>query len=161
MQTTSNRTTWIWQWIVACAVTQVLQIWGDGLASEMPFVMGFSNAPGTLSFIVVIALFRLFSSALGGLVQGLVLAPKWTFIRNWAIATGIGSAIALMSVNILYFATLTPLSGDNLLDFLEVFTGRRSVLPQFVFTSLTGFILGMAQKVNFVLQLNHLFMDLF
>lgn len=142
MLTKASWKTWIWRWIIACVATQLLQIWGDGLAGWTSSAIGFSKAPRDLSPLFIIAVFRLFSGALGGLAQGVVLRSRFPFIRNWVIATSLGSAVALLLVNGLYSATLMPSTGDTILDTMQP---SRSVLPQFIFAGLNGLILGVAQ----------------
>jgi hypothetical protein len=142
MPTISSWKNWIWRWIIACVATQLVQIFGDGLASWMSSAISFSKAPGAPSLIVVIAVFRLFSGALGGVAQGLVLGSRFPFIGNWVIATSLGSAVAFILVNGLYFATPIPSTGHMIQDAMPP---PRSVLPQFIFASLTGLILGVAQ----------------
>jgi hypothetical protein len=142
MPKVSIRTGWTWRWVIACVVTQLLQIWGDGLAGWISSALGMSPRPGELLPLVVMAVIRLFSGALGGLAQGRVLKSRFPFPISWVIATSLGSAISLVLVFGLHAATLLPSAGPMILDAMQP---PRSVLPTFIFASLTGLGLGVAQ----------------
>lgn len=142
MLTKTSGKTWIGLWIFACVITQLLQILGDGLSSWMGSIVGSSPNPGDLSILLQIAVFRLLSSGLGGFIQGKVLGSRLPFLRNWVIATSLGSSIAFLLVNGLYVATLISSTGNSFLDMMLL---PRSSLPSFIFAGLTGLILGMVQ----------------
>lgn len=142
MPNASIRTGWTRRWIFACVVTQLFQLWGDGLAGWISTALGMSPGPGELLPLVVMAVIRLFSGALGGLAQGRVLTSRFPFTFSWVIATSLGSAISLVLVYGLHSATVLPSARPMILDALQP---PRSVLPPFIVASLSGLGLGVAQ----------------
>ncbi|AFY29468.1 hypothetical protein [Cyanobium gracile] len=142
MPTASLWKRWTGRWIIACVVTQLFELWGDGLAGWIFSAMGVSPGPGALLPLVVMAVIRLFSGALGGLAQGRVLKSRFPFTISWVVATSLGSAIALVLVFGWHAAAVLPSVGPMILDALQP---PRSVLPPFIFASLTGLVLGVAQ----------------
>jgi hypothetical protein len=138
----SIRTRWTLRWIIACLVTQLLQLWGDGLAGWLVSALAAGPGPGGLLPLLVVAVIRLFSGALGGLAQGRVLQSRFPFPISWVVATSLGSAIALVLVNRLDSETVLPSVGPMILDAMQ---SPRSLLPPFIFAGLSGLLLGVAQ----------------
>jgi hypothetical protein len=138
----SIRTRWTLRWIIACLVAQLLQLWGDGLAGWLVSALAAGPGPGGLLPLLVVAVIRLVSGALGGLAQGRVLQSRFPFTISWVVATSLGSAISLVLVVGLHAATTLPSVGPMILDAMQP---PRSVLPPSVFASLTGLALGVAQ----------------
>ncbi len=142
MPNATIRTGWTRRWVLACVATQLVQLWGDGLAGWISTALGLSPGPGELLPLVVIVVVRLFSGALGGLAQGRVLTSRFPFTSSWVFATSLGSAISLVLVYGMHAATVLPSAGPLILDALQP---PRSVLPPFFFAGLSGLGLGVAQ----------------
>jgi hypothetical protein len=136
------RTRWTLRWIIACLVAQLLQLWGDGLAGWLVSALAVGPGPGGQLPLLVVAVVRLFSGALGGLAQGRVLTTRFPFTISWVIATSLGSAISLVLVFGLHAATTLPSAGPMILEAMQP---PRSVLPPFIFAGLSGLALGVAQ----------------
>lgn len=140
------------QWFIACVLAQLLQIWGDGFMSWIFPVLGAGGvAEGISPVLFGLTLLRLVSSALGGAVQWFVLRPWLSSLRGWVLATSFGSAIALVLVNSLWSVTLMPPS-EGVIGMMMPLT---SMLPKYVFSGITGIILGAAQWVILRRKISH------
>jgi len=135
--------TFLGQWFIACAATQLLQIWGDGFASWILLNLGAGGVTGGISLLFGLTVLRLVSAALGGMLQWWVLRPWLPSIRGWVLATSFGSAIALVLVNSLWSVTLMP-SSENVMGMMMP---PSSMLPKYTFSGIMGVILGTVQWV--------------
>ncbi len=125
------------QWFGACVATKLLQLIFDGFAGAFASMAGLDRP----AFLLALVVFRLISGALGGLVQWLVLRQWLLALRPWVLATSLGSAIALVVVNLLWSLTLAP----SPVGPMGAFAPPMSVLPQFLFEGIYGLVLGVAQ----------------
>lgn len=129
-------------WLGACVITQLLQLWGDGIAQLMVTASG-SGAPEAWPSIVgILALCRLGSSAVAGLIQGRVITARRRLIGQWLIATALGSTAGFLLSQALYAHTLVPAPDHPLLGAV---LPARSSLPRWLFAGLSGLVLGGAQ----------------
>lgn len=71
--------TFLGQWFIACAATQLLQIWGDGFASWILLNLGAGGVTGGISLLFGLTVLRLVSAALGGMLQSMVSNPYAVF----------------------------------------------------------------------------------
>ncbi|AFY37699.1 hypothetical protein Lepto7376_1347 [[Leptolyngbya] sp. PCC 7376] len=129
------------RWVIACAITQLLQIWGDGLASWIHSGLSVEGLGGGILFSLTVL--RLVSAALGGLAQWWALRPWLSSFRGWVFATSLGSAITLLFVNSLWSLNLRPVTEG----FMGMMMPLVSTLPSYVFLGMMGLILGAAQWI--------------
>jgi hypothetical protein len=125
------------QWFGACVATKLLQLIFDGFAGMFASMAGLDRP----AFLLALVVFRPIGAALGGWVQWLVLRQWLLALRPWVLATSLGSAIALVVVNLLWGLTLAPSPAGA----MGAFAPPISVLPQFVFEGIYGLVLGVAQ----------------
>lgn len=119
---------WLIRWCLAGAVLQLLEMAGDSLVPR--------------SLLTLVGM-RLVTSGLGGLAQALVLRRRLRRlpIGVWILLSALGSALALLLVNLLWSATLVSAADAP----LEQLLPPTSWIPAPLLLALAGGIIGAAQ----------------